>query len=156
MLASPFLPRHFDFLQRLNGSCSVRAAHMACVCGSDLAESFFFFFSNSILGLGSKNLANIFFLVTYKHDFPFPYLLATYIRRAHAYISLQIVGRPVQPHATCRIASETFCHGARLPAAITWQGRCRRRADLLTNHGDLLFLWPYTRSGAELTARVGD
>lgn len=95
-------------------------------------------FVSIALGLGSKNLANI--------SLGGP--------QARPSISLHTSGvhmhivadrrRPVQPHATRRIASETTCLGARLPAIIwtgrcsapiRWrpyrQGRCRRHAHML-------------------------
>ena len=95
-------------------------------------------FVSIALGLGSKNLANI--------SLGGP--------QARPSISLHTSGvhmhivadrrRLVQPHATRRIASETTCLGARLPAIIwtgrcsapiRWrpyrQGRCRRHAHML-------------------------
>ena len=82
-----------------------------------LAKSFFFLFISIALDLGSKNLANI-FLVNQ------PAQPSTPVHTSG--VDMHIIAdrrRPVQPHATRRIPSETTCLEARLPAII-WTGRC--------------------------------
>ena len=112
--ASSFLSDHFVF-------CSVRMGVVAYErriwCAALVWPNYFFLLSIA-LGLGSKNLANIFLGELQARP-----SISLHASDVHMHSIGDRHRRPVQPHATRRIASETMCLGARLPAII-WTGCC--------------------------------
>ena len=82
------------------------------------AKSFLRLLLSIALGLGSKNLANIFLVELTSTTFHFP----TYIRRAHACYWRSSSSSSTTTRDTLHTARD-LCLGARLPT-IMWTGRC--------------------------------